>query len=128
VKADLLQLLVSKGYVPVLSPVAIGLESEPLNIDGDRAAAYVAGAMKADRLILLTDIEGLILDDKVIPRLSASEAKSSLRSIGKGMITKVYAATEALDMGVGEVMISSGIRRFPISSPLRYECGTVISQ
>jgi acetylglutamate/LysW-gamma-L-alpha-aminoadipate kinase len=128
VKASILQLIVDNGYVPVVSPLAIGTECEPLNVDGDRAAAYIAGALKADRLVLLTDVEGLILNGKLVTKLNISEVKKALPRIGKGMITKVYAAMEALNMGVGEVMISSGIKRLPISSPLKHESGTVIAR
>jgi acetylglutamate kinase len=54
--------------------------------------------------------------------------KRTLPRVGKGMITKVYAAMEALNMGVGEVLISSGLMRLPISSPLKHEIGTVIAR
>lgn len=124
----LLRLLLDNGYTPVVAPVAMSEEFEPLNVDGDRTAAYIAGTLKADRLILLTDVEGLIRNGKVIPKLSISEVEEILPKIGRGMITKVYAATEALKMGVGEVLISSGLRQLPISSSLNYECGTVISR
>jgi acetylglutamate/LysW-gamma-L-alpha-aminoadipate kinase len=127
VNAPLLRLLIDKGYVPVMAPVAMGEEFEPLNVDGDRTAAYVAGALKADRLILLTDVEGLILDGKLVSKLSVSEVKAVLPKIGRGMITKVYAAMEALNQGVGKVLISPGLEKLPISSSLKNECGTVIS-
>lgn len=127
VNAPLLRMLIENGYVPVIAPVATGKEFEPLNVDGDRAAAYVAGALKADRLILLTDVEGLILNGKLVSKLSISEVKEALPKIGRGMITKVYAAMEALNLGVGEVLITSGLQKLPISSSLKHECGTVIS-
>jgi acetylglutamate/LysW-gamma-L-alpha-aminoadipate kinase len=127
INAPLLRLLLSNGYVPVIAPVAISEEFEPLNIDGDRTAAYIAGNLKADRLVLLTDVEGLILDDKLVQKLNISKVKEALPKIGRGMITKVYAATEALNLGVGEAIITSGLKKMPISSSLNHECGTVIS-
>ncbi|HEY4674915.1 MAG TPA: [LysW]-aminoadipate/[LysW]-glutamate kinase [Candidatus Bathyarchaeia archaeon] len=127
VNANLLKLLLQNNYVPVIAPVAISEKFEPLNVDGDRTAAYIAGALKADQLILLTDVEGLILNEKLASKLTVSEAEDSLPKIGKGMITKVHAAMEALKMGAGEVSISSGLAKLPISSPLKHECGTVIS-
>jgi len=127
VNAHLLRLLIENGYVPVISPVAVGEEFEPLNVDGDRAAAYIAGALKANRLILLTDVEGLVLNGKLMSKMNISEVKKALPKIGRGMITKVYAAMEALNMGVGEVSISSGLQKLPISSSLKHECGTVMS-
>jgi len=127
VNAHLLRILVENGYVPVIAPVATGEEFEPLNVDGDRAAAYIAGALKADKLILLTDVEGLFLNGKLVSQLSISEINNALPKIGRGMITKVHAAMEALNLGVGEVSISSGLKKLPISSSLKHECGTVIS-
>jgi acetylglutamate/LysW-gamma-L-alpha-aminoadipate kinase len=125
--AHLLRLLLENGYVPVIAPVATGEEFEPLNVDGDRAAAHIAGALKADHLILLTDVEGLFLNGKLVSKLSISEINKILPKIGRGMITKVYAALEALNLGVGEVLISSGLKRVPISSLLEHQCGTVIT-
>jgi len=128
VKVDLLGFLLEKGYVPVVTPIAMSEEFEPLNVDGDRTAAVVAGALKADRLILLTDVQGLVLKGKQVPRISATEAKEALSSIGKGMSTKVHAALEGLNQGVNEVLITAGTGKLPISSALKHECGTVISR
>jgi acetylglutamate/LysW-gamma-L-alpha-aminoadipate kinase len=128
INASLLQLLLENGYVPLVSPVAVSEEFEPLNVDADRTAANIAGALKADKLVLLTDVEGLTLDDKLVSRLSVSEVEKALPKIGGGMITKVYAAQEALNQGVGEVVICSGVRENPISSSLKHIGGTVISR
>lgn len=128
VNDELLALLISHGYVPVIAPLALGEECELLNVDADRTAAYVAGALKADRLVLLTDVEGLILNNVVKPHLSLSEVEQILPKIGPGMITKVYAAMEAAQMGVSEVIISNGLKENPVSSALKHECGTVISR
>ena len=115
------------GYVPLVSPVAVSEEFEPLNVDADRTAANIAGAIKADKLVLLTDVEGLVLDKKMVSKLSVEEVDSKLKQIGGGMITKVFAAKEALKNGVSEVVICSGVRDSPISSALKHEGGTVIS-
>ncbi|MGQ9459665.1 MAG: [LysW]-aminoadipate/[LysW]-glutamate kinase [Candidatus Bathyarchaeaceae archaeon] len=128
INTRLLRLLIENGYVPIVAPVATGEEFEPLNIDGDRAAAYIAGSLGADRLILLTDVQGLSLNGKLVTKLNLSGVKQALPKIGRGMITKVYAAMEALNLGVGEAIISSGLERLPISSSLKHECGTVISR
>ena len=128
VDTRLLKLLIGNRYLPVIAPVAVSEEVEPLNVDADRTAAYLAGNLKADRLILLTDVSGLILNNKLISKLYLSEIDETLPKIGAGMITKVYAAQEALKNGVGEVVICSGIRKTPISSALEHEGGTVISR
>ena len=127
VNSPLIQLIMSGGYTPVISPIALSEECEPLNVDGDRVAAAISGFLKADKLVLLTDVEGLYLDEKLIPKLSIFEAKAILHQIGPGMITKVYAALEALNMGVKEVIITSGLLSTPISSALEHKHGTVIS-
>ena len=126
VKVNLLCLLLEKDYVPVVTPIATSEEFEPLNVDGDRTAAVVACALKADRLILLTDVEGLMLKGKLVPKITAAEAEANLSSIGKGMSTKVHAALEALSQGVKEVLVTSGIKQQPVSSALSHEKGTVM--
>jgi len=127
VDSHLLQLLLENGYLPVVAPIAIGEDFEPLNVDGDRMAAHIAGALKADRLVLLTDVPGIMLDGKLLPKTEVSELRGVLPKIGHGMITKAYAALEALTLGVDEVIISSGLEKDPLSSSLAYRCGTVIN-
>jgi len=97
-----------------------------LNVDGDRTAASIAGALKADMLILLTDVEGLMIDGKVVPRLRLTDAKKMLPKIGPGMITKIHAAIDALEKGVKEVVISCGTESTPLSSAVNHSIGTVI--
>lgn len=128
VNTQFLRFLMDKGYLPVLAPIAIGEEFELLNVDGDRMAGHVAGALKADKLIFLTDVEGLVLNDEMLQKLNVSEVEKLLPKIGKGMITKVYAAMEAVSLGVGEVVITSGLKKAPISSLLERESGTVITR
>ena len=127
VNASLLKLLLEHGYVPLVSPVAVSEEFEPLNVDADRTAANIAGALKADKLVLLTDVKGLMLDGKLISAMSVSDIEKNLKKIGGGMITKIFAAQEALKQGVGEVVIGSGVRVNPISSALKHAGCTVIS-
>ncbi len=127
VDGTLLRTLIAAGYLPVIAPIALGSDSEPLNLDGDRTAAHVAGALQAELLILLTDVEGVSLEGAIVPHLSAGEAKRSLTSLGPGMITKLYASLEALSMGVGKVMISSGRREHPITSAVKEQNGTLVT-
>ena len=128
VNVELLSLLLEKGYLPIVTPIALSEEFEPLNVDGDRTAAVIAGALKADKLILLTDVQGLMLKGERIQKIGASEIKEVLGSIGAGMSTKVHAGIEALNEGVGEVVITLGAGKNPISSALKRETGTVITR
>lgn len=123
-----IHLLIENGYVPVIASVALSEEYEPLNVDADRAAAHVAGNLKAEKLVLLTDVEGLMMDNQKISKLTLSEVEKILPKIGHGMITKVYAAMEAVNIGVSEALIANGLGKAPVSSALRHKCGTVITR
>lgn len=127
VDATLLDILTSNGYVPVVSPVAMSEEFDLLNVDGDRAAAYVAGSVKADKVIFMTNVAGLLMDDKLVTKLTASEARKMLPKIGFGMEKKILACTEAVGMGVKEAIVASGQVANPVSSALKHDNCTVIS-
>ncbi|HXW11707.1 MAG TPA: [LysW]-aminoadipate/[LysW]-glutamate kinase [Nitrososphaeraceae archaeon] len=127
VETSLLNILTEKGYLPVVSPIALSENYEFLNVDGDRAAAYIAGNLKADKVIFLTNVNGLHLDDKLVKSLTASQAKESMPKIGFGMEKKILASTEALMLGAKEVIISSGKVLNPITSAISHEDCTVIS-
>ncbi|HEX7817800.1 MAG TPA: [LysW]-aminoadipate/[LysW]-glutamate kinase [Nitrososphaeraceae archaeon] len=128
VNPSLITILLSNGFVPVISPVAVSETCEFLNVDGDRAAAYVAGSLGADKVIFITNVNGLILDDELVENMNYTEAKSSLPKIGHGMEKKVLACTEAIDMGVKEAIIASGNIKNPISTALPHTNCTVISK
>ena len=127
VETPLLNILTENGYLPVVSPIALSENYEFLNVDGDRAAAYIAGNLKADKVIFLTNVNGLHLDDKLVKNLTASQAKEALPKIGFGMEKKILASTEALMLGAKEVIISSGKVSNPITSAIDHEDCTVIS-
>ena len=106
--------LLEKGYIPVISTVGCDKEGNTYNINGDTAAAYVAGALAAERLIMMTDIAGLLRDkddvSTLIPELTIDEA-NKLREegvISGGMIPKVECCIEALREGVKNVVIMDG--------------------
>ena len=118
--------LLEQGLTPVISPIAISEESEFLNIDGDRAAAYVAGKVGCDKVLFITNVDGLLMDDKLVPKLTLAEAKEIRPKIGPGMEKKILASTEALDMGVKEALIGNGQRENPISAAIAHDNCTVI--
>lgn len=127
VNTDLLDKLLTGGYVPVVSPVAISEEFDLLNVDGDRACSSVSSALKSDATVFLTDTEGLILDDKVVEKLSVTEARESIPRIGPGMNQKIMAAIEAVEMGSKRSIVASGLKDNPIVSALS-NGGTVITK
>lgn len=128
VNTKLLATLFNLSIVPVISPIAAENGNwNLLNVDGDRACSHVAGALKADASIFLTDTEGLILNGAVVRTLTTEEAKKTLSSIGQGMDKKVIAAVEAVEMGAVRSIIASGLKNHPIRRALEGE-GTVITQ
>jgi acetylglutamate/LysW-gamma-L-alpha-aminoadipate kinase len=127
VNTELITLLLEKGYLPIITPIALSQDCESLNVDGDRTAAIIAGALKADKLILLTDVEGLMLKGERVPKIAATEVKEVFSKIGGGMSTKIHAGLEALNQGVKEVLVTSGTTKQPITSVLNHKVGTVIT-
>jgi [amino group carrier protein]-L-2-aminoadipate/L-glutamate 6-kinase len=119
--------LVDKGYVPVVSPIALSEEYDFLNVDGDRAAAYIAGGVRADKVIFITNVNGLMLNEKLVTAMTLDQAKEALPKIGFGMEKKVLACTEAIAMGVNEAIIASGQVESPISSAIAHRNCTVIT-
>ena len=128
VNASLLKSLLEQGYTPVISPIAISEEFDFLNVDGDRAAAYVAGKIQSDKVLFLTNVDGLLMDEKLVNSLTLEEAKAIIPKIGFGMEKKILAATEALDMGVKEALIANGQRENPISAAIAHDKCTVIQK
>lgn len=106
--------LLEKHYIPVISTVATDRHGNVYNINGDTAAAYIAGALGAERLLMMTDIAGILRDkddpSSLIPELTVSEAKNlySEGVISGGMIPKVDCCIKALDEGVKNVTILDG--------------------
>ena len=106
--------LLEKNYIPVISTVASDRQGNTYNINGDTAAAYIAGALNAERLIMMTDIAGLLRDkddpDTLIPALTVKEAKKLFDEgvISGGMIPKVDCCIEAIGKGVKHVVIMDG--------------------
>lgn len=106
--------LLEKGYIPVISTLGCDREGNAYNINGDTAAARVAGALEAERLIMLSDIPGLLRDKDdpttLIPELSVAEAGQLRREgvISGGMIPKMECCVEAIRRGVKKVIIMDG--------------------
>lgn len=125
---SLIKSLLKQGFTPVISPIALSEESEFLNVDGDRAAAYVAGKVQSDKVLFITNVDGLLMDDNLVRNLTLAEAKEIRPKIGPGMEKKILASTEALDMGVKEALIANGQRENPISAAIAHDNCTVIQK
>lgn len=129
VNASLLITLLEAGYVPVIAPMAVSTAGEALNVDADRAAAMLAAALQAGTLILLTAVPGLMRtfpdESTVIPILSRQKLEEALNFAEGRMKKKVLGAQEALQGGVGQVIIADGGVENPISNTLAGK-GTII--
>ncbi len=114
VDTGILEDLLKQGYVPIIAPIGVGDNGESYNINADYVAAEIAGALQAEKLLLLTDIEGIYKDfnDKssFISTLHLSEAKQYIKEgiIAGGMIPKVEACLTALEQGAGKTHIIDG--------------------
>ena len=106
--------LLEKGYIPVISTVGCDKEGNTYNINGDTAAAHIAGALGAERLIMMTDIAGLLRDKDdpttLIPEITVEEAGKLLLdgTVSGGMIPKIGCCVEAIGRGVRNVIIMDG--------------------
>jgi acetylglutamate/LysW-gamma-L-alpha-aminoadipate kinase len=129
VNAALLITLLDAGYLPVVAPVAVSPAGEALNVDADRAAAMVAAALKAEALVLLTAVPGLMRsfpdESTLIPHLKPAQMPEALEAAQGRMKKKVLGAEEALNGGVGRVIIADGRIERPLSEALAGK-GTVI--
>lgn len=106
--------LLGKGYIPVISTVASDKDGNVYNINGDTAAARIAGALNAERLIMMTDIDGILMDRNdpttLIPHMTIAEADQLKKDgvISGGMIPKVECCIDAIQHGVENVVIMDG--------------------
>ncbi|RLE63387.1 MAG: acetylaminoadipate kinase [Thermoprotei archaeon] len=127
VNSDLLQLFLEKRLIPVIAPIGVDEEFNIINMDGDRVAALIAKSLGSERLVYLTDVDGVMLNGELVERLSLEEAESAMRLVSGGMRRKLLASIEALKGGVGEVIIASGLRENPLKNALsRKKCTVVV--
>jgi acetylglutamate kinase len=108
---ELITLLDSRDFIPVIAPIGVGAEGETYNINADTVAGAIAAAMEATRLLLLTEVAGVLdKDKKLIPELTAGEARALIAdgTISGGMIPKVETCLEAVDGGCEAAVILDG--------------------
>lgn len=129
VNRELLYLLMAADCLPVIAPVAVSEKGEALNVDGDRAAAMIAASLKAETLVLLTAVPGLMKnfpdESTLIQVLSKSQIAAAFEVAQGRMKKKILSAEEALKGGVSRVIIADGRIQNPIINALGGK-GTVI--
>lgn len=130
VNTHLLELLLGNGYLPVLTPPGASFEGVAVNVDGDRAAAAVAAALKAEALLLLSNVPGLLRDfpdeSSLIPTIPAGQVDDFMQFAEDRMKKKVLGAAEAVAGGVGRVIFGDARLQQPVQKALAGQ-GTVIS-
>ena len=122
INVDLLKLLTGAGYFPVLTPPGSSTSGEAINVDGDRAAAMVAGAFKAEALVILSDIPGLLRafpdESSLIAEIPRAKADQFMQFAEGRMRKKVMGVVEAIEEGVGKVIFADGRVAEPITKAL----------
>lgn len=110
VNVSFLQLLLQNGMMPVIAPVGVGDRGELYNVNADLGAAAVATSLRAEKLVYLSDVEGIVADGRLVSTLTKQEAGRLIDrgSIFGGMIPKVQSAFETLEAGVSKVHIVDG--------------------
>jgi len=110
VNTEVVDLLLDADYIPVIAPVAVGENGATYNVNADTAAAKIAENLKAEKLVLLTDVDGVMKDGKLISLMNLEEAKNFIEEkvVEGGMIPKLQCAISALKAGVRSVHIING--------------------
>ena len=111
VNPEVVHTIMKSELIPVIAPIGVGPRGETYNINADTVAGAVAGAVKAERLVLLTDVEGVLdQDKKLISRLTVSQARALIAdgTISGGMIPKIRTAIDAVEAGVHAAVILDG--------------------
>lgn len=111
VDTGLLEALTAAGFIPVIAPVGLGPDGRTYNINADTAAGAIAGAANASRMLMLTDVEGVLdRSGSLIPELTVAEARALIAdgTVSGGMIPKVETCVEAVERGAGGAVILDG--------------------
>jgi acetylglutamate kinase len=120
INPEILTLLLEKDYIPVIATIGVDTSGDRFNINADTVAGELANVLKAEKLIFLTDVDGILRElgnaDTLISSINVQEAKELLESgqIQKGMIPKVKSALRALEGGVKKVHFINGKRAHSI--------------
>jgi len=111
INPEVVHTIMKSELIPVIAPIGVGPKGETYNINADTVAGAVAGAVKAERLVLLTDVEGVLdQEKKLISRLTVSQARALIGdgTISGGMIPKIRTAIDAVEAGVHAAVILDG--------------------
>lgn len=131
VNPKLLNTLLAGGFIPVVAPVSASAAGVAYNVNADSAAGAIAGALKVDRAVFLTDVSGLYRNwpdpSSLIPKITYGEAKALLPSLADGMIPKIAACLTAIEAGAKSAQIVDGRVAGAVLDAIANDSGTVIT-
>lgn len=110
VNTTYINLLLSNGIMPVIAPIGVDASGQAYNINADIAAAKIAAALKSEKLVYLSDVEGVLFNGSLAHTIQQDDIHALIQNsvITNGMIPKIRSASEALDAGVGKVHLIDG--------------------
>lgn len=130
VHTDILQLLLAKGFIPVITPPVLSTDNQVINADGDKLAAKIAVSLKAEKLLFLIEAPGFLKDankpESVFREIKKEEIEKYMESAKGRMKKKLIMSKWALEHGVGQVLIGDGRSEEPVSGILEGKNGTAI--
>jgi acetylglutamate kinase len=105
-----LRLLLDNNIMPVIAPIGVDMQAQAYNINADIAAGSIAAALRAEKLVYMSDVEGVLVNGSLVHSISQDEANRMIRQgvINNGMIPKIRSAFEALDSNVNKVHLIDG--------------------
>jgi len=118
--------LIESDYIPVISPIGMGLDGNTYNINADTAASHIGVALKAHKIIFLTDVQGILKEGKLISKVNVAQTNQLIEegTISGGMVPKVQGMLYSLKHGVGSAHIINGMDHHAVISELFTEKGT----
>ena len=117
INIDIIKNTIEKNSIPIISPLGLGVNNQTYNINGDTAAGAIAKSLKSRRLLLMTNVEGVLnKENKLIEEISSSEISEMIKNktITEGMIPKINTCLDAVDNGVTAVCIIDGRKKHSI--------------
>ncbi len=121
----LIHLLLDNGCVPIISPIGVGEDGQTYNINADSVASRIASALKAEKIVFMTDVDGVMHEGKLLSRLNATQTRSLITQgiIQGGMVPKIEAALHCLEHDVRSIQMINGKEAHAIISELFTEQG-----
>jgi acetylglutamate kinase len=130
VNTEILKQLLKSGFLPVVTPLAVDLAGSALNINADLVAGAIGGALQADQVVFLTDVDGIFADwpntDSLIAETNIAELTKLLPTLSEGMIPKVTAVLNAVNSGAKSARIVNGTKLKSVLDAFSGVGGTVV--